>query len=878
MSQRLSARNVASPVIVMRRNALIWLPPFEGVRRAAAAEVLERLVGRPVTDLGAVRIRPGASTSIALADVQLGDAGPDAWRGSVRAREISLRFDLREVLSGRFVVDRLSARELAIEVRADPSGDGDPFRISTVSVPLARLLESDLSRQVVLENVSIVRSGDPSGWNGAVVLETARASEDEVPGARTIALDGRINKVPFTLEASFGATDADERRPFSIEAELPGIAPVASGVLHVRGETLEAEIALDVGSLGTALDLFGLQRQIDGNGRVTARVAGPVDALAAERLAVAGELATGERLALDGGIADLATLAGIDLAFSTSFRRNDGSYWRPIEAYDLLLRRAEGRITGSWAALAIADVIVDSNLQVAGADRIGPISVGRIVHDEAGRLALRGLSLEVQEDGRRTLVLEGRVDDVLAFDGVTLDGRFDVDFWELISARPSPADLGRLAGEIGLSDRPGRLVLERLDARLTGGGPLSLRMAMAAPAAPADSPSFEVVLEIADIAALAEALGETADVGGAVRFEGDLTLADQLRLLGRGRIGGSSLWLDLSQDVVGDQVTLTGAIRSPRLQLGDVPRIQALAALRPGRPATADTTAADETTVADEEKATDEATAADDRLPIDIRLDTDATIVDGDDYQVGTFAAKLVADGERVVLSPLQLDYLQGRADAELTINTARARPRLTLDASLRGLSIGALLTELGVQPLLVAPLDAEATLTAAGSDRRSLERSLNGTLELALGEGRIGTRLIDLTGQDIVGWLFSRGADTRLVCAAATVTFEGGRGTVEGLILKTDNVQLVGKGGINLRRETLDLAFAPRPRGLNLLRRGTPFTVKGPIASPEFAVGSAIGVAGRAVVETLTLPLSVLGAIIPRGTAEVLSTCELDN
>jgi uncharacterized protein involved in outer membrane biogenesis len=203
--------------------------------------------------------------------------------------------------------------------------------------------------------------------------------------------------------------------------------------------------------------------------------------------------------------------------------------------------------------------------------------------------------------------------------------------------------------------------------------------------------------------------------------------------------------------------------------------------------------------------------------------------------------------------------------------------PPIRLDAKVEALRTGELLNEFGIKPLLVGELDATLALTARGSDEAALRRTLDGMVALSMGEGRIGSRLIDLTAQDIVGWLFSRGTETRLVCAASVIGFVAGKGTVEGLVLKTDNVQLVGKGTIDLARQTVDLAFAPRPLANRLLRLGTPFTVQGPLDSPSVAVGSAIGLARRAVVETLTLPLNALSAIVPRGAAGVLSTCELE-
>jgi uncharacterized protein involved in outer membrane biogenesis len=154
---------------------------------------------------------------------------------------------------------------------------------------------------------------------------------------------------------------------------------------------------------------------------------------------------------------------------------------------------------------------------------------------------------------------------------------------------------------------------------------------------------------------------------------------------------------------------------------------------------------------------------------------------------------------------------------------------------------------------------------------------SLDGTVALSMGEGRIGSRLIDLTGQNLVGWLFSAGTGTRLRCAAARLGFNAGDGRVEGLILKTENVQLLGAGTVDLRGQTLDLTFDPKPARGGVLQTSTPFRVHGDLASPTIDLRSAGGLAGRAIVETLTLPLNVLGAIFGGGGNRSAADCTLE-
>ena len=789
----------------------------------------------------------------------LGDAGPAAWRGTVAARELSFGFGLTAALAGRFSIDRLAASGVDVQLVADPAAPAEPFRASSASLPLVWLLDSAFTRQVDLDDVTVTPSDEPSGQGALVSIETLRSREAGTSGSRAITATGAVNDMPVQLTADFAAAGGDDRRPFTVEAALPGAEASAAGVLGARGETLEGRLEADVAAMATLLDAFGIGPRLDGTLGLEAEIAGEIDALAVERLAVRGRLASGERLSLDGRIAELSTLGGIDLDVTASFARHDGSFWRPADAFDLEIERAQGRVVGSSAALSVADLVVETNLQAVGATRIGPIAVERVELDEAGRLGLSGLTVQVLEEGRASLTLAGRIDDALTVSGVALTGRLDVDPLTLIEGLPSTAGFGRFVGSFALSDRSGRLGLDELSARLTGDGPLALRLEKAAVAAPGGPEPVELTVEISDLQALARQLEAPVGRGGSASFKGDLSIEDGLRLLGRGTIGRSPLWLDLSHDVVDDRIELRGAVKSPRLRLADVPRIAALVDLWPR----------------DREPDAPGETAASSVL--DVELEADAAIVDGDDYRIGGFNGRFALRDGVVLLRPLRLDYLGGRADAELRIDLAKNPPPVGIEASIRELEIDSLLRGLGARALVDAPLRAELDLTAAGTDRRSIMRTLSGQVELAVDEGRIGSRLIDLTAQDIVGWLFARGADTRLVCAASLIAFAAGNGTVEGLVLKTDNIQLIGTGSIDLHNETLDLAFAPRPRANRLLRRGTPFTVQGPLDGPSVAVGSAIGVARRAVIETLTLPLSVLGALVPGDAASVLSTCEIE-
>ena len=788
--------------------------------------------------------------ALAWAEMSFGEMmSPAAWREAVRHR-----FAVEEVVVGR----------LDLEIVASSSANGGPFRPSSLTVPLARLLDAEPFPGIELAEVAVRRTGDPGGWDGEVTLSRVRITDGPAPGERSIVLAGALDALPLDVQAQFAAAepapDGRLRRPFSINASLGGIDQTILGFLAADGEALEGRVQLDVRAIGDLLEAFGLRRQLEGSGQLRLAVAGPVDGPAADDISLVVELASGEQLRADGRIADLSRLTGIDLGFTANLVDETGTAPRASAALKLDLEALRGQISGSAEALTVEGLVFSTNLTAADIQEIGPISVERLVRDDQGRLALSGVRILAGEPVAPSLDLRGRIDDLLGRSGIAFEGRFDLDLVDLATGLPAPAGLGRLEGTLALSDTSGSLAIDHLAARQVGGGPLDLAVEKVAVPPGAPPSPIGIRLDIPDLDALAVVQGAAPIGGGSAGFEGTIELAPNFRLIGRGRVGSSSVRLDLSEDVVDDQLVLRGGVESPGLLLADLPRMAALARLWP------------EAEVADAGGVGDDL-----RARLDAELDTKATIVDAAGTAQGNFVAGLTVRDGIATLRPLRLDYLGGRADAELSFGMAGASPPLRLEARIQALNTGELLTELGIRPFLVGDLDANLELGALGSDRRALMASLEGEVELAMGEGRIGSRLVDLAAQDIVGWLFAGGTDTRLVCAVGRIAFAAGRGTVEGLILETENVQLLGAGAVDLGRETIDLAFAPRPVRGRLLPAVTSFRIHGPLAAPTVTLDSAGGVAGRAIVETLTLPFNVLGALLGGLTGGVPAACTLE-
>jgi hypothetical protein len=96
----------------------------------------------------------------------------------------------------------------------------------------------------------------------------------------------------------------------------------------------------------------------------------------------------------------------------------------------------------------------------------------------------------------------------------------------------------------------------------------------------------------------------------------------------------------------------------------------------------------------------------------------------------------------------------------------------------------------------------------------------------------------------------------TQLACAVVRLPLRGGVARIDrSIAFETDQLGASASGTIDLRNETLDLAFAPRLRAgvpVDLARLAGAVRVRGPIAAPAVAIDPVGAVAAAADVRAL--------------------------
>jgi uncharacterized protein involved in outer membrane biogenesis len=353
--------------------------------------------------------------------------------------------------------------------------------------------------------------------------------------------------------------------------------------------------------------------------------------------------------------------------------------------------------------------------------------------------------------------------------------------------------------------------------------------------------------KVPDLAHLASALGRKASAGTQIAFDGTMGAVDGVAMVhGSARVGKPGLEGRLRIAAPKGKPQIKGKISSKDLHLADLTAARELSELFADRDIDA----------VKLRKGVQEATT--------LSLDISADAVESGGDRAGGLKARLVYAKSRLRVSPVDLVYLGGRIKGDLRANFAPSPPALKLKATVRKLSLEQVFKRLDTAPAASGPLDLDLIVRANGANLHALMASLSGQVSGSIREGNLADRTINLAGQTIIEWLFTRTADggAPLLCAAARFEFKDGIGTARKLVLETDKVQAAGGGTLNLRDDTLGFVFHPRAKRNELVGVVGPVDVSGPLSKPEIKLADG-AIAAKVVGETIGLPVHLLGSIL---------------
>ena len=636
----------------------------------------------------------------------------------------------------------------------------------------------------------------------------------------------------------------DGRVALSGSSKVMKLADLDLRVGSADGLTVVATGAVDEIRLKPDLSAQGINVRVEAESSSTAPLAKVLDRPLPELGPVEGRFAlTGSAEAMKLADLDLKVGNANRLAIAATGAINDLQL-RPEPA----VRGVDIRIDARTPASAALTDVLGARLPELGALRASGRLTGGL-----DRLDLEGVDLRAGPPERPVRVT-GRIDNVLFLGAARTSATFASDLGPLLGwalDRELPA-LGPVRARAELANIDGRLRIEGLEATAGDTDVLSARVAgMLGDARRSDRSGLDIEVAARDLTILGSMLDVSMPALGPFSFkgrlEGDL---ETPRLSGKARVGQTQIDEILRGSFAGARPWISGQLTTPVLYLADL-------GIRPNGPWQQNTNGAPRTAGA---QATSLAALRTLDLSLSVRIDQ----LEGTRLSIDRAGLNIALQDGVLYINSNSFDLLEGSAEIDAAVDTSVAPPNITLNASADDLQLGDLLAQFDSDVPIEGELDLKTALQTAGTSLPGLTAALAGEFGMAIERGRINLRSFDLTGANLMQWLFTGAAlrsSTDLRCFVARFGIEDGVATSQSLFMDTSLARSTGSGTLNLVDRTIDILVHPRPARAELVRLTTPYRIVGPLSNPSVEISKA-GLAGRAVGELALTPFNLLGSL----------------
>jgi uncharacterized protein involved in outer membrane biogenesis len=227
--------------------------------------------------------------------------------------------------------------------------------------------------------------------------------------------------------------------------------------------------------------------------------------------------------------------------------------------------------------------------------------------------------------------------------------------------------------------------------------------------------------------------------------------------------------------------------------------------------------------------------------------------------EVAALNTRLSLQGGRLAADPLSFNIVGGSVRGSVKMSPASQRPAgLQLQFDAKDLSVDALSQAVGNSGYLQGGrMQLHANLNMAGASPRALAASANGEVLLQLAGTTLSGELSP-TGPNLLAGLLRAitqqskvASRTTISCAVVRLPLKAGVAAIDrSIAVETDQLNISASGEVNLRDETLRLAFRPHAKkalNLDTASLASLVLLKGPLLDPKFSLDAA-GAAGLAL------------------------------
>lgn len=258
---------------------------------------------------------------------------------------------------------------------------------------------------------------------------------------------------------------------------------------------------------------------------------------------------------------------------------------------------------------------------------------------------------------------------------------------------------------------------------------------------------------------------------------------------------------------------------------------------------------------------------------VDANLKLDAKQVVTHDLVLQDLKAEIGLQSGLLKISPLTARAAGGQIQALFELDARGKQGILRGELKASGVELGQFRQFKEKQVIQGGKTDAQIAATGKGDSIAAIMGSLNGTLLIKVGSGRMSNAAADLVGADLLYTAFqfinplsASDRTSNLECGVIKFDIQNGMATSDkGIAMQTEKVNVLGSGAIDLKTEQIDIRVKPTPReglGINLGALTDLMYIGGTLAEPKLAT-DAKGVLRTAV---------TAGAAVATGGLSVLA------
>ncbi|WP_377189238.1 AsmA family protein [Ruegeria meonggei] len=823
--------------------SVLALPFFSGLRVPILERVLSDQIGQTLYIRGDVSIVLGATSHIHATAVEV----PSETIANVSLatlKDLKLELNLPALIKGQIDFDNLIVDGLKVRMLTNKNGTHSWTANNRPEVSLTTsglqndtdgILDFLSDKTAAFTSVALIVENKTTGFEFDFNLTNLHLDQVDDDAGVTVTSQGTVNGQDFQIKG-----DYPRGQPFTTTANFGAMKLDFNGapITSQNGGGFDGKLTLDTGEIGDLLEVLRLDRDLEGQATLAAEIRSQNPQLKITDITTALNLSKGQKLTAEGSVENLLDFAGIDLTVDGRFYPEGNPPETATDLKDLKLTDLSTHIVGTDGALEFQDLILTTNAFDNELKRVGPVSIGRVFRSNEGNLMLEDIALQAGPQDRPYVTAQGNIKDLLRLKDIDFSGTMSIPASVVFRDQDEKdaKTLGSVEGNFSFDDLQGFLSLNEFDAQTVDTNVWELKtQAKLGNVDDFENLSFDFNLVVKDSALFLSALNLKKINAGPLKFSLSANgkkekFSSVIALL----TGKSKLNAKLETFVAGARPKTQGKVSSQSIVLQDVKnaisivsRIGASFRQRGTKEAKSARSKA---------KASDLIEVEDFLLDQDVDVTIDIKKIEGQ-RAITSLSSQLTAKDGIAQLGPVDVAYDGGHFSGTAKMNVAKTPQLLSIQGTTKDWNLADVLDAFKVKYAAEGRLHGSFEFVG---NRRSLDvylNSMKGSASILMSNGGIATSLLELSGLGIFPWLFSdelRKGYSKITCLAVPIKVDAGNVSFSSFVAETKKVQLVARGELDWKKNSISIHAEARKLGRPLSRSAWPFEVVGTLTHPK--------------------------------------------